>query len=75
MVLKRTIFWLLPASGFGPEITEFSLLDGAFLSVSPERTELHYKKEAFIIGMSGLLDLMCEQFLVRCPPVASTSVS
>ena len=37
---ERTIFWLFSASWFGPEMTEFSLLVGAFLSVVPEGTEL-----------------------------------
>ena len=59
----------------GPKMTKFSLLDGAFPSVVVEGTELHCKKEAWICGMSGLLGLMWEQFLVSCPPVASTCVS
>ena len=58
-----------------PEMTEFSFLDGAFLSLVAERTELHCKKEAWICGVSGLLGLMWERFLVSCPPVASTCVS
>ena len=72
---ERTIFWLFPASYFGPEMTKFSLVDRAFPSISPERTELCCKKEACIIGMSGLLGLTWERFLIRCPPVALTSVS
>ena len=72
---ERTIFRLFSASCFGPEMTEFSLLDGAFLSVVPEGTKLCYKKGAWICGMSGLLSLMWEQFLIRCSPVASTCVS
>ena len=55
---ERTIFELLLAGCFGPEMTEFSVLTGAFLSVSPEVTELRCKKEAWIIGMSGSLGLM-----------------
>ena len=50
-VSERTVFWLLPASCFGPEMSEFSLVNGAFLSISPERTELCCKKEACIIAL------------------------
>ena len=42
---ERTVFWLL-AICCGPEMTEFSLLDSAFLSVVAEGTELRCKKEA-----------------------------
>ena len=59
---ERTVFESLLASCFGPEVTKFSLLDGVFAFVCAERTELRYKKEACIIGMSGLLGLMWERF-------------
>ena len=57
MVLKGLSFGYYQLAAF-PEMTEFSLVDGAFSSVSPERTKLRCKKEACIIGMSGLLGLM-----------------
>ena len=71
---ERTIFWPL-ASCWRPEMTEFSHSDGAFPSLVAEGTELCCKKEACICGMSGLLGLKWEQFLVSCPPVASTWIS
>ena len=70
----RTIFWPL-ASCWHPEMTKFSLSDGAFPSLVAEGTELRYKKEACMCGISGLLGLMWEWFLMSCPPVASTCVS
>ena len=57
------------------KMTEFSLSDGAFPSLVAEGTALRCKKEACMCGMSGLLGLMWEQFLVSCFPVASTCVS
>ena len=71
---ERTIFWPL-ASCWLPEMTEFCLSDGAFPSLVAEGTTLRCKKEACMCGMSGLLGLMCEQFLMSCFPVASTCVS
>ena len=71
---ERTIFWPL-ASCWHPEMTEFSLSDGAFPSLVAEGTALRCKKEACMCGMSGLLGLMWERFLVSCFPVASTCVS
>ena len=41
----RTVFWPL-ASCWRPEMTEFSLSDGAFPSLVAEGTALHCKKEA-----------------------------
>ena len=55
---KRTIFWPVPASGFHAEMTEFSLVDGVFVSLAAEETEFCCKKEACNIGMSGLFGLM-----------------
>ena len=54
---EGTVFWPL-ASCWHPEMTEFSLSDGAFPSLVAEGTELRCKKEACICGMSGLLGLM-----------------
>ena len=71
---ERTVFWPL-ASCWRSEMTEFSLSDSAFPSLVAEGTELRCKKEACMCGMSGLLGLMWEWFLVSCPPVASTCVS
>ena len=71
---ERTVFWPL-TSCWCPEMTEFSLPDGAFPSLVAEGTELCCKKEACICGMSGLLGLIWERFLVSCPPVASTCMS
>ena len=71
---ERTIFWPL-ASCWHPEMTEFSLSDSTSPSLVAEGTELCCRKEACICGMSGLLGLMWERFLVSCPPVASTCVS
>ena len=52
-----TVFWPL-ASCWHPEMTEFSLSDGAFPSLVAEGTALRCKKEACICGMSGPLGLM-----------------
>ena len=71
---ERTVFWPL-ASCWCPEMTEFSLSDGAFPSLVAEGTKLCCKKEACICVMSGLLGLMWERFLMSCPPVASTCMS
>ena len=71
---ERTVFWPL-ASCWHPEMTEFSLSDGAFPSLVAEGTALCCKKEACICGMSGPHGLMWEWFLVSCFPVASTCVS
>ena len=71
---ERTVFWPL-ASCWRPEMTEFCLSDGAFPSLVAEGTALHCKKETCMCGMSGLLGLMWERFLVKCFPVASTCVS
>ena len=71
---ERTVFWPL-ASCWLPEMTGFSLSDGAFPSLVAEGTALHCKKEAWMCGMSGPLGLMWERFLVSCFPVASTCVS
>ena len=70
---ERTVFW--PLGSCCPEMTEFCLSDGAFPSLVAEGTAFHCKKEACMCGMSGLLGLMWEQFLVSCFPVASTCVS
>ena len=71
---ERTVFWP-SASCWRPEMTEFSLSDGAFPSLVAEGTTLCCKKEACMCGMSGLLGLMWERFLMSCFPVASTCVS
>ena len=55
---ERTVFEPVSASCFGSEMTEFSLLNSAFVSVVAEGTKLFYKKEACNFGMSGLLGLM-----------------
>ena len=71
---ERTVFWPL-ASCWRPEMTEFSVSDGALPSLVAEGTTLRCKKEACMCGMLGLLGLMWERFLVSCFPVASTCVS
>ena len=71
---ERTVFWPL-ASCWCPEMTEFPLSDSTFPSLVAEGTKLHCKKEACMCGMSGLLGLMWEWFLMSFPPVASTCVS
>ena len=70
---EGTVFW--PLGSCCPEMTEFCLSEGAFPSLVAEGTTLHCKKEACMCGMSGLLGLMWERFLVSCFPVASTCVS
>ena len=57
------------------ERTKFSLSDSAFPSLVAEGTAFHCKKEACMCGMSGLLCLTWERFLISCFPVASTCVS
>ena len=71
---EMTVFWPF-VTRWRPEMTEFSLSDGAFSSLAAEGTALRCKKELCICGMSGPLGLMCERFLVSCLPVASTWVS
>ena len=71
---EMTVFWPL-ASCWHPEMTEFPVSDGAFPSLVAEGTAFRCKKEACMCGMSGLLGLMWERFLVSCLPVASTWVS
>ena len=71
---ERTVFWPL-ASCWRPEMNEFCLSDCAFPSLVAEGTAFRCKKEACICGISGLLGLMWERFLISCFPVASTCVS
>ena len=71
---ERTYFWPF-ATRWRPEMTEFSLSDGAFPSLAAEGTALRCKKELYKWGMSGPLGLMWERFLISCLAVASTWVS
>ena len=50
-VPERTVFWLFPASCFGPEMTEFSLLDGCrwlLLGVLLTITDVHISTSCWL---------------------------
>ena len=79
---ERTVFelsvtlWLVSCFSIcTPFRTKFLLLDGLFISAGAEGTKFCCKKEACIIGMSGLFGLMWDQFLLRLAPVVSTFIS